>query len=240
MELLLATRNRHKAREFRELLGHDFNVFDLSAFPGIALPEETGRTLEKNAILKAVAVSRDQTVQDRHLLVLADDSGLEVDALRGAPGVFSARYAGENASDRENIDKLLREIAEVWRNLKSCAAEVENLYHFRAARFRCVLALARDGKILNTFEGMVGGDIADGPRGAHGFGYDPVFVPAGFDQTFGELPSELKNQVSHRARAVRELRIALLSALNQGFGGGGGGDGGGPGCPPPGAAAVRI
>jgi len=111
----------------------------------------------------------------------------------------------------------------------------------RAARFRCVLALAQYGKLLKTFEGVVTGEIAEVPRGTHGFGYDPVFVPAGFDQTFAELALEVKNQISHRARAARQLRVALVTDLDQGFGGcGGGGGGGAPGCPPPGPAAVRI
>jgi XTP/dITP diphosphohydrolase len=194
MELLLATRNPHKTREFHELLSSDLNLLDLSASPGISLPEETGRTFEENAIRKAVAVSKHRDLHDRHLLVLADDSGLEVDALDGAPGVFSARYAGENATDRENIGKLLRELSQT-RN--------------RAARFRCVLALARNGEVLKTFEGGVDGMIVDLPRGSRGFGYDPVFVPAGFDQTFAELAPEVKNRISHRARAARQLRVAL-------------------------------
>jgi XTP/dITP diphosphohydrolase len=215
MELLLATRNPHKAREFRQLLGHDFSLLDLSAFPDIALPEETGRTFEENAILKAVAVSRDRTVQDRDLLVVADDSGLEVDALGGAPGIFSARYAGENATDQENIEKLIRELSERWRTFASCVAQVQNLRHFRAARFRSVLALARDGRLLETFEGVVEGSIVDPPRGAHGFGYDPVFVPVGFDEAFAELRPELKNQISHRARAVAALRKKLHDLANQ-------------------------
>jgi XTP/dITP diphosphohydrolase len=197
-ELVLATRNAHKTREFRELLGRDFELVDLSAFPQITLHSETGGTFEENAILKATAVSQDQQVRDRHLLALSDDSGLEVDALGGAPGVFSARYAGEKATDRENIDKLLRELSQ-RRN--------------RAARFRCVLALARGGEVLKTFEGVVRGRIVDVPRGVHGFGYDPVFVAAGCDQTFGELPPEVKNQISHRARATRRLRVALQNAL---------------------------
>jgi XTP/dITP diphosphohydrolase len=194
MELLLATRNARKAREFRELLGDAFNLVDLSALTDIALPEETGRTFEENAILKVIAASR--AVKDRHLRVVADDSGLEVDAVGGAPGVFSARYAGANATDRENIDKLLRELSQAPN---------------RAAHFRCVLAVAREGKVLQTFEGVVHGMIVDRPRGSLGFGYDPVFVPAGFDQTFAELGPEVKNQISHRARAARQLRAALES-----------------------------
>ncbi|HET9419392.1 MAG TPA: RdgB/HAM1 family non-canonical purine NTP pyrophosphatase [Chthoniobacterales bacterium] len=225
MEILLATRNRNKLREFRDCFGRDFKVSDLSAFPAVALPEETGHTFAENAALKAVGVSQHRQLQDQHLLVLADDSGLEVDALGGAPGVFSARYAGENATDRDNVDKLLSELSQT-RN--------------RAARFRCALALARNSELLKTVEGTVDGMIVDVPRGSCGFGYDPVFVPAGFDQTFAELSSEVKNQISHRADAARQLRRTLQAALDQGFGGCGGGGGGGPGCPPPGPAAVRI
>jgi XTP/dITP diphosphohydrolase len=199
MEILLATRNRHKLREFRELLGRGFKVSDLSAFPAITLPQETGHTFAENAALKAVGVSQHRQLQDQHLLVLADDSGLEVDALGGAPGVFSARYAGENANDQENIDKLLRELSQT-RN--------------RAARFRCVLALARNGEVLKTSEGAVDGMIVDVPRGSRGFGYDPVFVPAGCDQTFAQLAPEVKNQISHRAKAARQLRGTLQTVLD--------------------------
>jgi XTP/dITP diphosphohydrolase len=193
MDLLLATRNRHKSREFRELLGRDFEVIDLCSFPEITIPEETGRTFEENATLKAIAGSR-----DRCLLVVADDSGLEVDALRGAPGVYSARYAGENATDADNVGKLLRELS-----AQSVAPEK------RSARFRCVIALAQNGKLLGVFEGVVEGSIVDPPRGTGGFGYDPVFQPNGFDQTFGEMPPESKNKISHRGTAIAALREAL-------------------------------
>src|ERR1044071_5032967 len=153
-EVILATHNAHKTREFRELLGKHFDVRDLSVVPEIKLPEETGRTFEENARLKALAVS-----QARNVLVLADDSGLEVDALGGAPGILSARYAGANAGDRDNIEKLLRELAR---------ADADNISQ-RAARFRCVLALARAGKILDIFSGVVEGAIVDPPRGSSGF-----------------------------------------------------------------------
>jgi len=196
--LLLATCNTNKAREFRELLGEDFDVYDLSFFDEMAIPKESGRTFEENAILKAVAASQDRRVQDRHLLVVADDSGLEVDALSGAPGILSARYAGETANDKENIEKLLSELAR--RN-----APLDQ----RSARFRCVIALARESEILGKFEGVVEGLIVDLPRGSLGFGYDPIFVPNGFDKTFGELPIELKNRISHRARAIRAFRAEL-------------------------------
>jgi XTP/dITP diphosphohydrolase len=199
--LLLATRNANKTREFRELLGKDFDVHDLSFFDEMAIPKESGRTFEENAILKAVAVSQDRRVQDRHLLVVADDSGLEVDALGGAPGIFSARYAGEHASDKENIDKLLSELARRDVPLDQ-----------RSARFRCVIALAREGKLLGKSEGIVEGSIVDLPRGSRGFGYDPIFLPNGFDKTFGELPIELKNRISHRARAIRAFRAGLPAA----------------------------
>jgi len=199
--LLLASRNANKTREFRELLGKDFDVHDLSFFDEMAIPKESGRSFEENAILKAVAASRDRHVQDIHLLVVADDSGLEVDALGGAPGIFSARYAAENASDKENIDKLFSELAQ--RNVP---------LDQRSARFRCVIALAREGKLLGKFEGVVEGSIVDLPRGSRGFGYDPIFVPNGFDQTFAELPVETKNKISHRARAIRALRAGLLAA----------------------------
>ena len=199
--LLLATRNANKTREFRELLGKDFDVHDLSFFDEMAIPKESGRTFEENAILKAVAASQDRRVQDRHLLVVADDSGLEVAALGGAPGIFSARFAGEHASDKENIDKLLSELAR--RNVP---------LDQRPARFRCVIALAHEGKLLGKFEGVVEGSIIELPRGSRGFGYDPIFLPNGFDQTFAELPVETKNKISHRARAIRAFRAGLPAA----------------------------
>jgi XTP/dITP diphosphohydrolase len=216
MDLLLATRNPHKVREFRELLGKNFKLFDLTAFPEIAIPEETGRTFEENATLKAIAASqlRDSSRAEdrpafarlrrgRHLLVVADDSGLEVDALGGEPGIYSARYAGENADARENISKLLGELS-----ARNVADEK------RSARFRCVIALARNRKLLGTFEGVVEGDIVDPPRGTGGFGYDSVFQPAGFAQTFAEMPPELKNEISHRAQAVAALRAGLRDIEN--------------------------
>jgi XTP/dITP diphosphohydrolase len=164
----------------------------------MAIPKESGRTFEENAILKAVAASQHRRVRDRHLLVVADDSGLEIDALGGAPGILSARYAGETATDKENIDKLLSELAR--RNVP---------LDQRSARFRCVIALAHEGKLLGKFEGVVEGSIVDLPRGSRGFGYDPIFLPSGFDKTFGELPIELKNRISHRARVIRAFRAGL-------------------------------
>ncbi len=181
---------------------------DLSVYPEISETVESGESFEENAKLKAIAVSKKLPG-----LVIADDSGLEVDALSGAPGIYSARYAGAKATDKQNMDKLLKEFARI-------GVEANQ----RRARFRCALALAREGKIVGIFEGTVEGTIVDPARGSHGFGYDPIFVPNGFEETFGELPAELKNSISHRAQAIRALRAGLQSgAVDQGFGGGGGG-----------------
>ena len=194
IELLLATRNAHKTEEIQRILGPQFKVNDLAGHPEIPHIAETGRTFQENAILKALAVSRKLPG-----LVIADDSGLEVDALRGAPGIHSARYAGPNATDKEKIDKLLNELARVGATKNA-----------RRARFRCVLALARQGEVLGVFEGIVDGQIADRPRGSHGFGYDPIFVPKAFQRTFGELGPAQKDQLSHRARALEQLRAFLI------------------------------
>jgi XTP/dITP diphosphohydrolase len=201
MDLLLATRNPNKTREFQELLGMDFKVLDLHSFPDLVVPEETGRTFEENAVLKAVAASRHVRVLAENLDVFADDSGLEVDSLGGAPGIYSARYAGTGAGDHQNIDKLIRELARQ-------DVPVEK----RTARFRCVIAFASRGKLIRTFEGVVEGTIVSPGRGDNGFGYDPVFQPIGCEQTFGEMPPELKNKLSHRAKAAAAMRLELRSA----------------------------
>jgi XTP/dITP diphosphohydrolase len=194
--LIVATRNAHKTREIQQILGPDFAVRDLLAYPEISEIPETGKSCEENAKLKAIEVSK--RLPD---LIIADDSGLEVDALGGAPGIYSARYAGAHATHKEKIDRLLKELARIG---PKCTQ--------RKARFRCVLALARDGQILGTSEGTVEGTIVDRARGSHGFGYDPIFMPNGFDQTFGELAVELKNTISHRARAIRALGPKLAAA----------------------------
>jgi XTP/dITP diphosphohydrolase len=190
--LLLATRNPHKTREFVEILGDEFAVHDLTEAVELPVVEETGFTFEANAILKAIETSK-------HFqgLVVADDSGLEVDALGGAPGIFSARYAGEHAADAANVAKLLGELVEYEPGPHS-------------ARFRCSLAIAEEGRLLGTFDGVVEGEIVSAPRGEGGFGYDPVFQPRGYRQTFGELPVAEKNRISHRACAIRSLRTALV------------------------------
>jgi XTP/dITP diphosphohydrolase len=193
MQLLVATHNAHKTREIQRILGQKFDVQDLSAHDDAPEIRESGESFVENARLKALTASR-------HLpgLVVADDSGLEVDALGGAPGIHSARYAGVDATAQEKIGKLLDELAKI-------GAKGER----RRARFRCVLALARAGRILATFEGAVEGKIADRPLGSHGFGYDPIFVPNGFNETFGELPEAVKDNISHRAKAIHELRAKL-------------------------------
>lgn len=188
--LVLATGNQGKAREFESLLGDLFFVLmphDL----GLELPdvEETGSTFAENSKLKAQALS---------LLTsewtLADDSGLEVDALNGAPGVFSARYAGWPRSDERNNLKLLEELK-----------GVPPLQ--RTARFRCTLCLAKNGTPRLQVDGVCEGFIATSPRGSRGFGYDPLFIPVGYEQTFAELGDKVKDAMSHRGRAVQRLKI---------------------------------
>jgi XTP/dITP diphosphohydrolase len=166
---------------------------DLGAYPEVSEIRETGVSFEENAKLKALAASKQLPA-----LVIADDSGLEVDSLGGAPGIYSARYAGANATERDKIEKLLGELARV----RATGDQ-------RRARFRCVVALAHNGYLLGTFEGVVEGRIADQMRGDAGFGYDPIFIPEGFEQTFGELAPEVKNTISHRAKAMRAAAVKL-------------------------------
>lgn len=180
------------------MLGEGVVVRDLSVVPGAPEIEETGATFAANAALKAVGISR--VVSG---LVLADDSGLEVDALGGAPGVHSARYAGVHGDDAANNAQLGRALAG--------RAEEE-----RRGRFRCVMVLAREGEVLAEFEGAVEGHLIEAPRGEAGFGYDPLFVPEGFAQTFAELGAEVKNRLSHRARALEGLVHWLQSQAGTG------------------------
>jgi len=189
--LVLATRNLHKVREIREILG-DLSVEILSAadFPDLPALTEDGSTLEENALRKARVV-----FQATGLPTLADDSGLEVFYLAKRPGVHSARYAGANATYEENNKKLLRE-------LKGVPPRRRN------AQFRCAVAFVSE-RGEHVVEGVTEGTIVEEPRGAGGFGYDPLFQPAGFQQTYAEMLPELKNKISHRAKALERLKVLL-------------------------------
>ena len=226
--IVIATRNAHKAGEIRAILGDRFRFLTLNDFPGAPKILEDASTFAGNATKKAVELARWLSVTSpvaRHsspAIVLADDSGLEVDALNGAPGVHSARFAAPdrsadsgNSTDGENNAKLLC-------LLKDIPSEK------RAARFHCVLALAPvlPEKIENAspvcyadefemqtelFDGVCEGRVIFEPRGENGFGYDPLFVPAGFQQTFAELGEDVKNKLSHRARALGKLKTFLAT-----------------------------
>ena len=194
-ELLIATTNQGKIVELRSLLASlPLRLRSLAEFPETEEVEETGTTFSDNAVLKARAYAG-QT----GLWTLADDSGLEVDALGGAPGVFSARYGGAGLNDARRTEQLLEEL--------SRRTERE-----RSARFICVIAIADSlGQIANISTGKCEGQIAPAPRGTGGFGYDPVFIPGGFNQTFGELSPEIKKSISHRALALQGARSFLVS-----------------------------
>lgn len=188
-DLIIATQNAHKAAEIAAILPADCTIRTLADFPELSAPEETGRTFAENAAQKALALSA-------HVegWVLADDSGLCVDALGGSPGILSARYAGEHGNDAANNRKLLAELAA----LPGMAP-----YH---ARFVCAMCLARGGEVVAEFLGELPGCITLHPRGAHGFGYDPLFIPSGYkDTTLAELSADAKNAISHRARALAQL-----------------------------------
>ncbi len=191
-ELVIATHNSHKTGEMRDMLKNCYSeIVDLSAFPEIPEAVEDGTTFEANANIKAIAASR--ALPD--VLVLADDSGLEVDVLNGEPGVYSARYSGDDATDATNRVKLLAELEKIGeRNKKP------------TARFRCVLSLVKNGEVLANYSGAVEGYIAAEESGDGGFGYDSIFVPDGYGETFAELPSEVKQDISHRARAVEAFQ----------------------------------
>jgi len=196
-KLLLATNNQGKARELKLLLQELPFELVLPRELGISTDvDEVGRSLEENAKLKATALARES-----QLLALADDSGLEVDALGGEPGRLSARYAGEGASDRERIDYLLAKLKGVpWEK--------------RTARFRCVIAVATPEGEVELCSGECHGFITFKPKGEEGFGYDPIFYFPGLDKTMAELPLEIKNKVSHRGEAAREAIKSLRRRYN--------------------------
>ena len=190
-KLLVATGNSHKTDEIRAILGAGYVVSDLKAHPELPEVEETGTTFLENATLKAVEISKQVDG-----LILSDDSGLEVDSLGGEPGVYSSRYAGEAGNDAANNKKLLHEL------------QGEDS---RTARFRCVMVLAQDGEVLASFDGAVEGRMLSELHGEGGFGYDPLFVPDGYEQTFSQLSEGIKNQLSHRAVAMQKV-VAWLAA----------------------------
>ena len=191
--LLLGTRNPGKVREIVSVLGDSgWSFTSLENFENVESPEETGDTYSENAIAKARFYAA-----ATGLTALADDSGLEVEALDGAPGVFSARYAGEGASDGDRRERLLLELAKT---------------DDRRARFVAVVAIVDAyGTVLNVSEGICEGTITFNARGTGGFGYDPLFIPDGYDQTFAELPQEVKNRISHRGRALMKTANFLRS-----------------------------
>jgi XTP/dITP diphosphohydrolase len=199
-ELVIATRNPGKLIEVRELLSDlPLALKSLLDFLQTTEVEETGATFSDNASIKATAYALQTGAW-----ALSDDSGLEVDALGGAPGVYSARYAGAGASDAERVELLLSELA--------LTADMD-----RRARFACAISLSDPkGRIVNVSTGICEGSITHRPRGEHGFGYDPVFIPEGYEQTFGELTSEVKQVISHRARALAGMRAFLLKLFDAG------------------------
>lgn len=198
MQLLLATRNRDKLRELRALLADlELDILSAADVHGLADIVEDGDTIRDNAIKKAV-----ETAKAANMLTLADDTGLEVDALKGEPGVRSARFAGDEATYFENNKKLLE-------LLHGLPAEK------RSARFRCVVAIADPTGLYDTVEGICNGAIVEAERGGGGFGYDPLFIPDGQVKTFAELSPDVKNRVSHRAKAMQKTWTVLRRYLRE-------------------------
>lgn len=188
-KIVFATNNQHKLEEIRKITQGSLEILSLTDIGCNEEIDETGNTLNENALIKATYV-KERYGYD----CFADDTGLEVDALEGAPGVFSARYAGEACRPEDNMEKLLAEMK-----------ETEN----RRAQFRTVIALRCNGE-NHLFEGVIRGSIIREKKGNEGFGYDPIFMPEGYDKTFAELGTEVKNQISHRAVATGKLMHFLL------------------------------
>lgn len=198
MKLVLATGNQGKVREIKAILGDcNVEVYSLKDFPEIGEIVEDGSTFAENAVKKARAVT-----EATKMAALADDSGLEVDYLNGAPGIYSARFAGEGKSDADNNAKLLALLQEV-------PAEK------RTARFRCVIAICTPGGQVYTAEGACEGIIGFKPKGDKGFGYDPLFYLPEYHQTFAELDLDLKNRISHRGRALAKAKTVLEEVLER-------------------------
>lgn len=198
MKLVLATRNQDKIKEIKHALaGLDIEILTLDQFPQAPEVEEDGTTLAENALKKARAI-----FNATKILTMADDTGLEVDFLNGQPGVYSSRFAGEGASYDDNCNKLLA-------LMKAVPKEQ------RTARFRCVVAFVGPG-IERLVEGSCEGFITNEKRGSHGFGYDPIFYVPEYDQTFAEMPLELKNKISHRGVALQQAKRVLQQLMNEG------------------------
>lgn len=197
-KIVLATGNKHKAEEFKDLFsGSKFKLLSAGKFGGMPKVKENGYTFHANAYLKAFALSKQ--LKKKHW-VIADDSGLEVDFLGGEPGIYSARYAGVTASDTENVEKLLA-------NLKGVSKSK------RRSRFRCVLCLIDKEGGSFYFEGACEGRIDLEPKGKSGFGYDPIFIPDGYEASFAELGESIKSQLSHRAQAVKACKKYFKTKL---------------------------
>jgi len=196
MTIVLATKNRKKVEEMKRIFsGYDVRFLTLDAFPGLPEIEEDGKTFRANAVKKAVTVARETGFP-----AIADDSGLVVEALGGDPGVYSARYAGEGADDRKNVDKLLRQLRTV---------DDEK----RGAKFVCSIAFALPDGQYKTFSGQVRGSIGRRRIGSNGFGYDPVFYPAGYKRTFAQMRDVEKDSLSHRGRAMKKFYEYLKNLL---------------------------
>lgn len=191
-ELLVATRNKKKLAEIKDILKDlDFKITSLDDYPDLPTIDEDGDSFEANAIKKAVAIA-----MATKKLTMGEDSGLEVKALKNAPGVYSARYSGEEATDEQNNRKLLKELQGI--PLKK-----------RQARYRCFVALVDAKKIIDIVNGSCGGIISEAPKGTNGFGYDPLFFIPRYKKTFGELDSAIKGKISHRARALAKFRRVI-------------------------------
>ena len=197
-ELVIASTNIHKIREFKSLLKplQRFDILSLADFPDYVPPEEAGATFEENAIFKAVTAAK-----ALNRWVIADDSGLVVPALKGAPGIFSARYAGEAASDFDNRKKILEEMRHL-------------MDEDRHAFYECVIALASPSGLKKCTHAICEGTLLSKERGGSGFGYDPLFIKHGYNKTFAELTEATKNQISHRAKALNKMVLSLESLLS--------------------------
>jgi len=198
MEIVLSTGNEGKVREIRDLLrGVDVEIVSLKDFPQAPVVRETGSSFKENALIKAGKIA-----SFTNKVTIADDSGLEVDVLNGMPGIYSARFAGENASDDQNNTELLRRLERVPISR-------------RGATFKCVIAVVNPGGEKIVVEGECRGVITSTGRGDFGFGYDPIFLATEYGKTFAELPPEIKNKISHRARAMMKLKGVLEECIRE-------------------------